>query len=239
MTFGNWDESIHESIDQQKRKASAVKAEITPLSVNSKVKSGEFQGRHGHYNTTIETCDCGDFFSRKLPCKHIYRLAAELGIYELGAKIKSVKAAIPVPQEELRADTLSRFIDAISIYNGETQQAIKSAFMVIDSLSGLRIAQEYLLSTLGEATGHSVAVAKTVTDNRFINMTFAITGTLSSFSRDEAASFIERYGGRVSGSVSKSTTYLIAGENAASKLQKALSLGIPVLSESEFEVMLK
>ena len=64
--------------------------------------------------------------------------------------------------------------------------------------------------------------------------TFVLTGTLSSFTRDEASAIIESYGGKVSGSVSKKTTYVVAGAEAGSKLTKAQSLGIPVLSEADF-----
>lgn len=67
--------------------------------------------------------------------------------------------------------------------------------------------------------------------------TFVITGTLPSMSRDEAKTYIEAHGGKVSGSVSKKTSYLVAGEAAGSKLDKANSLGVPVLSEDDLKAM--
>ena len=75
-------------------------------------------------------------------------------------------------------------------------------------------------------------------DDRFAGMTFVLTGALSLFSRDEATEKIELYGGKAAGSVSKKTTYVVAGENAGSKLKKANELGIPVLSEEDFLKML-
>lgn len=76
-------------------------------------------------------------------------------------------------------------------------------------------------------------------DNRFEGKTFVLTGTLSSMTRDEAKRIIESFGGKASGSVSKKTSYVVAGEEAGSKLTKARELGIAVLSESEFEDMIK
>ena len=62
-----------------------------------------------------------------------------------------------------------------------------------------------------------------------------VTGTLEKFSRDEIEDLIKQLGGKASGSVSKKTDYLVAGENAGSKLEKARGLGVAVLSEKEFE----
>jgi DNA ligase (NAD+) len=77
------------------------------------------------------------------------------------------------------------------------------------------------------------------TDGIFEGSTFVITGTLPTMTRDEAVELIEKHGGRVSGSVSKKTTYLLAGEEAGSKLTKAQSLGIKVLAEEDLLSMLQ
>lgn len=80
---------------------------------------------------------------------------------------------------------------------------------------------------------------KTEAEEVLKGMTFVITGTLPDMGRKEAQELIEAAGGKVTGSVSKKTTYLLAGENAGSKLDKANTLGIPVLSQDELLVMLK
>lgn len=77
-----------------------------------------------------------------------------------------------------------------------------------------------------------------VTDSVLSGKTVVVTGTLPTLGRREAQELIERYGGKVSGSVSKKTDYVLAGENAGSKLAKAQELGIPLLSEEEFREML-
>ena len=76
-------------------------------------------------------------------------------------------------------------------------------------------------------------------DGRFDGLTFVITGTLPTMDRKAAAALIEAHGGKVSGSVSKKTNYLLAGENAGSKLTKANDLGVSVISEEELQEMLK
>ena len=73
----------------------------------------------------------------------------------------------------------------------------------------------------------------------FEGMTFVLTGTLPTYTRDAASALIEQNGGKVSGSVSRKTAYVLAGEDAGSKLTKAMQLGIPVISEDDFNRMLE
>lgn len=78
-----------------------------------------------------------------------------------------------------------------------------------------------------------------VVDNRFAGLTFVLTGTLPTLKRDEAKAIIESFGGKASGSVSKKTDYVLAGEEAGSKLTKAQQLGIRIITEEEFLGMIK
>ena len=75
-------------------------------------------------------------------------------------------------------------------------------------------------------------------DNRFEGKTFVLTGTLEKYTRDEASKIIEDFGGKTSSSVSKKTDYVLAGEEAGSKLTKAENLGVKIISEQEFEKMI-
>ncbi len=92
------------------------------------------------------------------------------------------------------------------------------------------------LISLGVAP--SLPAARTATSNAFAGKTFVLTGTLPTLSREEATSLIEGAGGKVSGSVSKKTSYVLAGEEAGSKLEKAQSLGVAVLDEAQFRQLL-
>lgn len=78
-----------------------------------------------------------------------------------------------------------------------------------------------------------------LSDRRFEGMTFVLTGTLPTYTRDEAKAIIEGFDGKASGSVSKKTTYVLAGEEAGSKLDKAISLGVTVIDEAQFNEMIK
>lgn len=95
----------------------------------------------------------------------------------------------------------------------------------IDKLAGAGVNMRYISSA--------------TTDNRFEGKTFVLTGTLEHYGRKEAGEIIEKFGGKVTGSVSKNTDYVVAGESAGSKLDKANALGITVLTEAEFLDIIK
>ncbi len=96
-----------------------------------------------------------------------------------------------------------------------------------------------LINRLKDAGVNTKSLKEKSTDNRFENMTFVLTGALSKYSREQASEIIENFGGKTSSSVSKKTTYVLAGEDAGSKLIKAQNLGVTIISEQEFEDMIK
>ena len=95
-----------------------------------------------------------------------------------------------------------------------------------------------LIESLAQS-GVNMESQSVVNDTRFKGMTFVLTGTLPTLKRSEASKIIESFGGKTSSSVSKKTTYVLAGEEAGSKLDKANALGIRIISEEEFMDMIK
>lgn len=87
--------------------------------------------------------------------------------------------------------------------------------------------------------GLNMESQREIKDNRFEGVTFVLTGTLTNFTRNEAQEIIESYGGKTASSVSKKTTYVLAGEAAGSKLKKATELGIEIINEDQFAEMIK
>ena len=96
-----------------------------------------------------------------------------------------------------------------------------------------------LINKLKEAGVNFESQEQEGQDDRFYGQVFVLTGSLEKYSRKEAEEIIEKFGGKTSSSVSKKTTYVLAGEEAGSKLTKANELGIKIISEAEFEEMIK
>ena len=94
-----------------------------------------------------------------------------------------------------------------------------------------------MINRLKEAGVNMEAKKEEGIDNRFEGKTFVLTGSLEKYSRSEACNIIEKFGGKTSSSVSKKTDYVLAGEDAGSKLTKAQELGVTIISEKEFEEM--
>lgn len=96
-----------------------------------------------------------------------------------------------------------------------------------------------LIARLRESGVNMTYTKKSAVDDRFAGITFVLTGTLPTMKRDDAKKLIESFGGKVSGSVSKKTGYVVAGEEAGSKLTKAQELGVKIISEEELLDMTK
>ena len=157
------------------------------------------------------------------------RLIYAFGIRQVGQKAGKILAARFQTLENLQNATLEELTAVDDI--GEI-----TARNILDWRASPQ--SRHLIDRLREA-GVNMTAAEQGSDRRFEGMTFVLTGTLEKFTRDEASEMIEARGGKSSGSVSKKTTYVVAGEAAGSKLRKAQELGIPVLTEEEFLALLK
>ena len=160
----------------------------------------------------------------------LYRLITALGIRHVG-----VKAAKVLAKTYENMDNLAN----ASIEN--LSQVDEVGPIVANSINEF-FSQEQtkdLLKRLKDAGVNMERQKEENEDDRFAGKTFVLTGSLEKYSREEASNIIEKFGGKTSSSVSKKTTYLLAGEDAGSKLTKAQSLGVQIISENEFEEMCK
>lgn len=159
----------------------------------------------------------------------LYRLIYGLGIRHVGEKgaklladkFRSLDAILDASVEE---------IAAIEGFGGIMAQSVYRFFAESQT--------KHLVGELKEL-GLNFENKSEIKDTRFENMTFVLTGKLSMFNRNEASKIIESFGGKTASSVSKKTTYVLAGEDAGSKLDKANSLGITVINEQEFKKMIE
>ncbi|MBQ9270043.1 MAG: NAD-dependent DNA ligase LigA [Oscillospiraceae bacterium] len=159
----------------------------------------------------------------------LWRLVFALGIRQVGAKAAKTLATHFGNLDAIRNASVEALTE-VSDVGPITAQNIRSWFARTDN--------QMMVQRLIEA-GVNTENQTEILDRRFSGMTFVITGTLESMGRNEAAERIELLGGKAAGSVSKKTTYVVAGPGAGSKLKRAGELGIPVLSESEFLEMIK
>ncbi len=155
-----------------------------------------------------------------------YQLLCGLGIANVGkAAAKAIMRHFQTMDALMKADT-EELLEVNDI--GEISADCLREFFADER-------NQEILGRLKDAGVNMELIAEEGTDDVFAGLTFVVTGTLPSMGRKEAAEFIEKHGGKVSGSVSKKTNYLLAGENAGSKLAKANDLGIPVLSEEDIK----
>lgn len=167
--------------------------------------------------------------------------------------------------EKSKGNDLSKLITALGIRHIGTKAAkvLAKNYKNIDELMKANVEELSQIEDIGEITAKSIkeffeqeqtkdiieklkkagvnmnSLETDVTDQRFQGKTFVLTGSLDNYSRQEASDIIEKYGGKTSNSVSKKTTYVLAGEETGSKLEKAKQLGITIISEKEFEEMIK
>lgn len=156
------------------------------------------------------------------------RLLYAFGIRQVGEKAAKLLARQFGSLDALAAASVEE-LTALRDVGAITAESLKQWFSGTQS--------QHMIARLREAgvnfTEHTQAY-----DQRFAGLTFVLTGALTLFTREEATAQIELHGGKASGSVSKKTSYVVAGDSAGSKLKKAGELGIPILSEEEFLKML-
>ncbi len=198
----------------------------------------------------------------KSPADIYYLTLEELkSLWQKGGKAaEKLLAAI----EGSKQQDVSRLIYALGIrqVGAKTGKVLASAFGSLDGLASATVEELTAVPDVGEITAGFIAdwfaqpqsrhmverlreagvnfeSKRVVNDARFAGQTFVLTGALSKFTRDEASEKIELLGGKVSGSVSKKTSFVVVGENAGSKERKARELGIPILSEDDFLEMIQ
>lgn len=207
--------------------------------VDALIERGHIQSPADIYYLTLDQMKSlwqkGDTAAKKLLTaienskqQDVSRLIYALGIRQVGAKTGKVLASVfgsldalmEASGEELKQIPDIGDVTAVSIHQWFMQPQSKN---MIEKLRN---------------AGVNFESKRIITDNRFAGLIFVLTGSLTKFTREEATEKIELFGGKVSGSVSKKTSYVVVGENAGSKERKALELGIPVLSEDAFLDML-
>ena len=166
---------------------------------------------------------------RRSKDQDLSRLIYAFGIRQVGQKAGKILAARFQTMEALEHATL----EELTAVNDVGEITARSILTWLESPQS-----RHLIARLRQA-GVNMTAAEQGSDQRFAGMTFVLTGGLEQFTRDQAAAMIEDRGGKSAGSVSKKTTYVVAGEGAGSKLKKALDLGIPVLTEQEFLNLMK
>lgn len=161
----------------------------------------------------------------------LYRLITALGIRHVGAKASKILTR------------KYRTMEALSMATAEELSTINDIGPIVANSIREFFDQEQtkdLLEKLKQAGVNMESLEQEENiDNRFEGKTFVLTGSLEKYSRNEAADIIEKFGGKTSGSVSKKTDYVLAGEEAGSKLAKAEKLGITIINENQFEELIK
>ncbi len=159
----------------------------------------------------------------------LYRLLTALGINHIGAKASKILARKFKTIDNLMQASFEELSEIADI--GPIMAKSLVDFFEEEQTKDL-------IERLKQAGVNTESLEKEEQDQKFEGLTFVLTGSLEKYTRQEATDLIEKFGGKVSGSVSKKTDYLLAGEDAGSKLTKAQSLGVKIISEEEFEGMI-
>lgn len=160
----------------------------------------------------------------------LYRLIAALGIRHVGVKGAKILAKKYKTMENL----MKASFESLALVEDIGEITADSIYTFLKNDQTID-----LLNRLEKSGVNMKAIEDENADNRFEGKTFVLTGSLEKYTRQEASDIIEKFGGKVSGSVSKKTSYVLAGEEAGSKLTKAQNLEIDIISEEQFEEMVK
>lgn len=160
----------------------------------------------------------------------LYRLIAALGIRHVGVKGAKILAKKYKTMENL----MKASFESLALVEDIGEITADSIYTFLKNDQTID-----LINRLKKSGVNMKAIEDENADNRFEGETFVLTGSLEKYTRQEASDIIEKFGGKVSGSVSKKTSYVLAGEEAGSKLTKAQKLEIAIISEEQFEEMIK
>ena len=160
----------------------------------------------------------------------LYHLLTALGIRHVGVKASKLLAKKYKTMDNLMHASLEELSEIKDI--GEIMATSIEEFFKQEQTQDL-------IQKLKDASVNMNYLEEAGEDNRFEGKTFVLTGSLEKYTRGEASNIIEKLGGKTSGTVSKKTDYVLAGEEAGSKLTKAQNLGVTIISETEFEEMIK
>lgn len=156
----------------------------------------------------------------------LYRLITALGIRHVGAKASKILARKYKNIDNLMEATVEE-LSEINDIGPIVANSIREFFIQEQTKD--------LIKKLKQAGVNTESLEEEAEDNRFEGKTFVLTGSLEKYTRGEAANIIEKFGGKTSSSVSKKTDYVLAGEEAGSKLTKAQNLGVTIITEAEFD----
>ncbi|MCX7746746.1 MAG: NAD-dependent DNA ligase LigA [Clostridia bacterium] len=168
---------------------------------------------------------------QKTKANNIDRLLFGLGIRHIGLRAAQLLAENFETMDDIMHASVEDLVN-IPEYGEKMAQSVESFFKQEQI-------QEIVKKLKDAGVNLKSSGKKQIKDSRFTGLTFVLTGTLSKFTRTEAGEIIQNFGGKTSGSVSKKTDYVLAGEDAGSKLDKAQQLGVKVIDEEEFKRMIE